>query len=1466
MPLDTVDNSEKDLKKERFKNFQSALAPTPLSPLKEASFVEMPHLDSPEKYEDYIDLDGYNVFKQDINKERAVNQSNLEQFAYGTLGGLSKGVLSAVENTSYLLDFDAHLKQVQGLNTSEANWLAELASSGKEAISDALPIYKENPDDVLDFSDGATVFKAWEGLLDSAVGFALPGGAISKVAGMGLKATRAAQMIAKLESVSPTFAKALQSVPAGSMMNYMEGKVMAIQEARDVREQLYAARERGEINLPDDQIEFRAEQAHDNVRIANAMLAPLSMLQMTGLSKGVGYTRNLLKEKGFKNAFTDFGKNIITPNADNLIVQGLGEAAEEGIQGVISQESSYRALKGTGLEKGDKEFVSRVLDFATNENTILEMGMGFFGGGVQRVLMEGITGQYTKAAREDYNRRFQEQQSMKEVMTKFTEGKLENYAEYTAEKNELIKAGRLEEAAYIDDIMAAAVNRQHFETGTAEFAERTLQDIIDGKALPSQEEYLGDEGKQKAQALLDNLREQEQLWLKYADLPLQSKLFNNRVQRKASAKTLDAMNAKKSNTKSQIIDEINRKIVPTLEATKNGTLFDFNTEALLKQATEEIITEITEKKSQRRPLNSDYNRLIEGVKSLDIMEDYINSDAIGKQLVETLNSYDKAYKEMFDKKTEQKIIKKEATKLERLAANRKLKEETTPEEVTKVGKGDQIENKFGEIFTVEGFNRDTKKSIFKDLQGNIIEMTQEEWQEQFKNSAGNYTRRVGKKVVADKAKDASNKKKASQAKPGTPEYKTNEAQKKSSKAQNKEEEAEETEPQSNEGKGTPAQLDTEKQQAKATNPDSLTWSSVNNVDGVENPNRPTGKEAEDIAEYLENPNNPLIGTRVRITKAPIEGFSNRLIATLVDSTNTPITHNGTEIFVHVRENNSEFRQNLDKALETQSEVYTTINDKAPGFLQWDDVKTNIDIALAKSPEEMEFAIQVNGAFLNGKINSDGRPDSDETLTRFSDINQEGQVVVKTRTANGSTFPLRLTINTLSDTDADLIIEMYSLLLDKTTIIEDIAGYPNVTALAKDHPLITSGVLSMKGLTFKDLLRHLVHQGNRDAKFPLYYDKHVLYFGAGENVGSFSREVLNDPIAGDQAKLQLKNWLTSVKTSNVNFRKLQDPKYKRYLVKNGIVQTKARYNANGIIFAQPAIAVDTTVQKSNVSNQPSQVKPKNTSTQEAAIERRLEITLTNEEIETLDYLSGKKSQIKDFYDSRNLLTDLGRKLNPIVEQTGKKLAEAISKKLGFKVENVKVANNLGGLDVIKQYQTKDGNPIGDYEQLVYNYLNTKYDAELAALEKSSKLPIEHQSSNKAINDLLGVSLVAQEEEAKVDSAATQPITIQNTALDELSTVDLAVEDPTATVDVEILEEFGIDNDPVRDTVTETIKELIPETHKHFSKRAEMISTITSQISNDTMFNKLLSRKTESQKISTLINQIKALTKQFLKGCK
>ena len=99
-----------------------------------------------------------------------------------------------------------------------------------------------------------------------------------------------------------------------------------------------------------------------------------------------------------------------------------------------------------------------------------------------------------------------------------------------------------------------------------------------------------------------------------------------------------------------------------------------------------------------------------------------------------------------------------------------------------------------------------------------------------------------------------------------------------------------------------------------------------------------------------------------------------------------------------------------------------------------------------------------------------------------------------------------------------------------------------------------------------------------------------------------------------------------------------------------------------------------------------------------------------------------------------MTTLGRKLNPIVEQTGKKLAEAISKKLGFKVEDVRVPNNLGGLDVIKQYQTKDSKPIGDYEQVVYNYLNAKYDTEIEQAKKISSAQQSNTTTKEGVEEL------------------------------------------------------------------------------------------------------------------------------------
>lgn len=1361
MPLDTVDNSEKDLKKERFKNFQSALAPTPLSPLKEASFVEMPHLDSPEKYEDYIDLDSYNVFKQDINKERAVNQGNFRQFAYGTAGGIAKGALHAIAGAANLLDFEAHLNQLQGINDTEQNWLAEIANSGAEAVGEALPIYQEDPSKVFDFSDGASYYKAWEGLVDSAVQFAAPGGLITKGIGAAMRGGKMAQWIAQLATKSPTLAKIVETTPAALVMNKFESGIMAYETAKEVKGELIAARDKGELEITDEEIEDRAQEAFNYMTIANLAFLPITGLQTMGIAKGVGSERNLLKDRStLINRFKNFGSSLVAPNADNLIVQGLGEAGEEIAQGVMSGESKYQALKGTGTEKGSENFLDRVIEYGTSDQALLEGAMGFLGGGVQRVMMEGITGQYSKTAREEYNKRYAEQQAFMEKMKDFTTGKAKLNAEAIQQKEALLKEGKTIEADLIDKQMFQNLVQESFKLGTMEMVENQLKDLAEGKLLPDQSQYLGEDAQAKASEMLREAKELEQLWLKYSGSPIGTELFNNRVTKKNHSRSLDQVNNAITDFKSTIGANVARQIVPLLDATKRGETLPYNIDGVIDAAVNDIRETLKTRKQVSRPVKGDdFNKLVEGVKGTEEFERYLELVSLQKQLVNSVNSLDKEYAESTTTKGFKKAIENKQVEFK---TNEKLKElykNNQKEKVTQApSKGDVILNKFNQAYKVEGFNTESGKVILSDLSGKRLEMSSEKFLENFRNTEdGTYTKFINKEIISERKTQASKKNNQSKATQGSPEDKVNKAEASNTTAQTEEEEMD-TIPTTSPGETTKTSAEViigSVNDNALGKVETLAWSSFNNID-EKNPNRPISKEAEDISEYLENPVNTLIGTRVKLEKDPDNEFSETAIkATLIDQDGNAITHKGTPIVLYVREKGI-LRGSINSILESEGVAYTTITDKTPGYIQWDKVSppSKLNEAIPIPVKDMEFRVQTLHRFVDGTFTEE-QANYDADLGEFA-LNKadEGQVVVKVKTANGKPFPLRLTVNTVSEAEAEVIYQMYKQLLNTSNIV-DVITDENLLRLIKDLPI--SKFLNLKEVKFKDVFKLVTNQGDDTASFPMYYKDHVLYFGKDDTAASIPLEALLDPQAEVNAKRQFKDWLTQYKTKNVNWRLLNNNTYKEYLV-NDVVVTKARYNANGIIFAQPAIAVDVNVQLTNVSNQSSQVKPKNTSTQEADIERRRQEELDNTHLYEYDRkfkeFQTYGSTVKEAFD--NLFEEV--KNNP----TNKELSDLLDY-ISVRLVNEDIQKGSGKNPLVQEYIDENQQSIekaSKSDKSRIGKINAKYDAELAALGQSSKLPIEHQSSNKAINDLLGVSLVAQEEESKVQ---VEPNTISDNSV-------------------------------------------------------------------------------------------------------
>lgn len=137
-----------------------------------------------------------------LNEFRANQQSNLLKATNAVIGGVLSGLATAVEDFSYILDFEEWGKVFSGQDTLERNWLGQAMADAKEALYGAMPIYERERKDT--FSDNFFRWSTLRSGLDSMVGFAVPGGAISKGLSLGTKALRASRAAAYLSKLAET--------------------------------------------------------------------------------------------------------------------------------------------------------------------------------------------------------------------------------------------------------------------------------------------------------------------------------------------------------------------------------------------------------------------------------------------------------------------------------------------------------------------------------------------------------------------------------------------------------------------------------------------------------------------------------------------------------------------------------------------------------------------------------------------------------------------------------------------------------------------------------------------------------------------------------------------------------------------------------------------------------------------------------------------------------------------------------------------------------------------------------------------------------------------------------------------------------------------------------------------------------------------------------------------------------------
>ncbi len=445
----------------------------------------------------------------------------------GIVGGVLSGVATAVEDLSYLPQIIA---QMTGGETDwESNAIAETMQHLKEGIHENMPIYRSG-DNPWDWDGGAFVWDSIKGVLDSAIGFGIPGGIVGKGVGAAGKIGKLAKMSNKLARVNPRLGamarlyssnkatqQAAHALTSGIIMNDMEGTMMGV----ELYDQLIKEGIDPEI----------AAQEASNFKLRNRAFAITDAIGIHGLFKGVGTTRSLLKPRGFGQAL----KNTVALSSDNLVLQGAKEALEEIGQNVLQREGEYAAKQQAGVSTDDltteKSLMDRWWDFATSAQATYEGLLGFFGGGPQRILSGLAAGQFSKSVRDQHDKNYQSQQEL----IKETKEQLSNYVNHLSEltelKKEAIRTGDEKVVDLINKTEFANIAVMNFEKGTTEALESSLQDIAEMTAEEAAEKGLDSNYQENALDLIDRLKSLEKTWNKYSGTLNQKELFYNRAQR-----------------------------------------------------------------------------------------------------------------------------------------------------------------------------------------------------------------------------------------------------------------------------------------------------------------------------------------------------------------------------------------------------------------------------------------------------------------------------------------------------------------------------------------------------------------------------------------------------------------------------------------------------------------------------------------------------------------------------------------------------------------------------------------------------------------------------------------------------------------------------------------------------------------------------------------------------------------------
>jgi hypothetical protein len=600
---------------------------------------------------------------RDLNTLRAEEQSGFLKATNAIVGGAVSGLATALEDIGYILDIEGHYKTLNKLDNDRDNWLSNAMRQFKGGLEEALPIYETESDSAL---GQFFKFSTMKGMIDSVIGFAIPGGLVAKGIGAVAKLSRLGALAGRASAamnastgtkvLANTLGEIAKDVAAGTITNYAEGQMMAIELGENAKQQYIESKAQeyyeqfkdSPIPLSIENARKLAEDEFNNdtevqARIGKEQAEFVRNNRIFMLTDAIGL-HGLVKSKGaFRQALLTNPKeklkaikNLGKLSADNILIQGAKEGAEEIGQNILQMEGEYQVRKAAGTlteedEKLGDTFWDRALAFGTSKQAIVEGLMGAVTGpgqrAVSRVVANVASGDILGSKRrdEEYQSYVKQQEFIKGI-----NNKLNNIVQAEALKAEAISRGDDVTADAMWNKEAADLITESIQNGTITALERSTEDIINDTSRTPEE-------REQAQKLKEYINESENEYILASHNPNSQEIFDNRIRHNTLQTWSKDLYRDIQNKLTDLNESLSAKS-PVYNVSLDKDLnFEANAKTLAQSEAPEAYKTLTDRIKQYRDVKK------------------------------ALDDVDKEYKEITKKEYQEKWLETEVERLQRIA-------------------------------------------------------------------------------------------------------------------------------------------------------------------------------------------------------------------------------------------------------------------------------------------------------------------------------------------------------------------------------------------------------------------------------------------------------------------------------------------------------------------------------------------------------------------------------------------------------------------------------------------------------------------------------------------------------------------------------------------------------------------------------------------------------------------------------